>query len=206
MPIGAPKSLRQCERFFLEPNSSKQRQYEAFRAYFIEKRPAADVARTFGYTLGSFHVMCHHFRREVSPSFFVSPRPGPKVQAKKAAARNLIIELRKRNHSVYEISEILWSRKLALSPTGVREVLKTEGFAPLPRRLDEERPERPRPTVEPTADARQLSLAPRTFVTVCGGLFLFVPGLVALSLDATAGQKVDHPVAGAGAHLVGYGG
>jgi hypothetical protein len=72
----------------------------------------------------------------------------------------------------------------------VREVLKEEGFAPLPRRLDGERPDYPRPTIEPVADVREFSLAPRTFSTCCGGLFLFVPDLVRLSfrpLVASAG-------------------
>ena len=62
----------------------------------------------------------------------------------------------------------------------MREVLKTEGFAPLPRRLDEERPQQPRPTVEPVANVRLFSVAPRTFTTRCGGLFLFVADLVRL--------------------------
>ena len=186
MPIGAPKSISTCKRFFLEPSSPKQRQYEALRAYFTEELPSAQAAHAFGYTPGSFQVMCHQFRREPRPSFFVAPRPGPRSQPKKSAARDLIVELRKRNHSVYEISEVLKSRDLGLSPTAVREVLRAEGFAPLPRRLDEERPERPHPTIEATADVRQLSLAPRRFETACGGLFLFVPGLVALALDKLA--------------------
>jgi hypothetical protein len=187
MPIGAPKSISTCKRFFLEPSSPKQRQYEALRAYFAEELPSAQAARAFGYTPGSFQVMCHRFRREPTPSFFVTPQPGPRSQPKKSAARDLIVELRKRNHSVYEISEVLKSRDLALSPTAVREVLKAEGFAPLPRRLEEERPDhRPRPTLEAAADVRQLSLAPRRFETACGGLFLFVPGLVALALEGLA--------------------
>ena len=37
-------------------------------------------------------------------------------------------------------------------PDRVREVLEAEGFAPLPRRLDEERPQQPRPTVQAVAD------------------------------------------------------
>ena len=186
MPIGAPKSISDCKRFFLEPSSPKQRQYEALRAYFAEELPSAQAARTFGYSPGSFQVMCHQFRREPTPSFFLTPRPGPRSQPKKSAARDLVVELRKRNHSVYEISEILKSRTLGLSPTAVREVLKAEGFAALPRRLDEERPDRARPTLEAAADVRQLSLAPRRFDTACGGLFLFVPGLVALDLDQLA--------------------
>jgi hypothetical protein len=186
MPIRAPKSLSDCKRFFSEPSSPKQRQYEALRAYFTEELPSAQAAHTFGYTPGSFQVLCHQFRRESNPSFFLTPQHGPRTQPKKSAARDLVVELRKRNHSVYEISEILKSHKLALSPTAVRELLKAEGFAALPRRRDDERPERAHPTPEAAADVRQLSLAPRRFDTACGGLFLLVPSLVALGLDRLA--------------------
>jgi hypothetical protein len=103
------------------------------------RRNLADVARAFGYSPGSFQVLCHHFRRDTDPVFFVSPRPGPRDQPKKSAARDLIVELRKRNYSVYEISESLKERQLSLSPTAVREVLKVEGFAPYPGRLDRSR-------------------------------------------------------------------
>jgi len=144
------------------------------------------VARAFGYTPGSFQVMCHHFRHHPDPAFFVASRPGPRHQPKKSAAHDLIVELRKANHSVYEISASLKERSLALSPTAVREVLKAEGFAALPRRLDEERALRAAPTVEPVADVRQFSLAPRSFHTRCGGLFLFLPLPAGLDLEALA--------------------
>lgn len=186
MPKGAPKDLSDCRKFFLEPDNPKQRMYEALRAYFIDDRPSREVARAFGYTAGSFQVLCHHFRRDPNPVFFTSTRPGPRSQPKKSAARELIIELRKQNHSVYEISEALKEQNCPLSPTAVREVLREEGFAPLPRRLDSERPDRPRPTIEPIADVRNVSLAPRTFTTRCGGLFLFVPDMVRLNLDHLA--------------------
>ncbi len=186
MPIGAPKSLTTCRRFFLEPRTPRQRAYEALRAYFVEGRPSQAVARAFGYSPGTFRVMCHQFRRDPEPAFFVTAPRGPRTQRKKSAARELVIALRKRNYSIYEISEALQERQVALSPTAVRELLTAEGFAPLPRRLDEERPARPRPSIEPVADARAFSLAPRRFVTPCGGLFLFVPELVRLDLDGVA--------------------
>jgi len=186
VPIGEPKSVTQCRRFFLEAPTPKQRAYEALRAYFVEERPSHEAARAFGYSPGAFRVMCHQFRRERAPVFFVTPARGPRAQPKKAAARDTIIALRKRNYSVYEISAALKERQRSLSPTAVREVLKAEGFAPLPRRLDEERPARPRPTVEPVADARAFSLAPRRFLTRCGGLFLFVPDLIRLQLTEVA--------------------
>ncbi len=186
MQYGAPKDLSKIRRFFLEPHTPKQRQYEALRAYFIEGLPSQQVARAFGYSVSAFHVLCHHFRRDLDPVFFATPRRGPRAQPKKSAARDLIVQLRKRNYSVYEISESLKEQQRPLSPTAVREVLKAEGFAALPRRLDDERPDRPRPTVEPVADVREFSRLPRRFTTTCGGLFLFVPDLVRLGIDAVA--------------------
>jgi len=186
MRISAPKDLSECRRFFLEPRSAKQRIYEALRAYFVDNRSPKEIARDFGYTIGSYHVLCHHFRRDPDPVFFVSPHHGPQSQPKKSAARDLIISMRKQNYSVYEISQTLRERNCPLSPTAVREVLKVQGFAPLPRRLDEERPDYPRPTVEAVADVREFSLQPRSFSTRCGGLFLFVPDLVRLNTDKLA--------------------
>jgi hypothetical protein len=92
----------------------------------------------------------------------------------------------KQNYSVYEISEALKEEGKALSPTAIREVLKPESFAPLPRRLDEERPQRVRPTIEPVADVRAFALTARDFLTRCGGLLLFVPDLVRLRIDELA--------------------
>ena len=186
MLIGVPKDLIDCRRFFLEATHPKHRQYEALRAYFVEGRASQEAATTFGYSVGSFRVLCHHFRRDPSPAFFLAAPRGPRTQPKKSAARDAIIDLRKQNYSVYEISETLTERGLGLSPTAVREVLKAEGFAALPRRLDEERPDRPRPLIEAVADVRAFSLAPRRFTTQCGGLFLFLPDLVRLQLDTLA--------------------
>lgn len=162
--------------------------YEALRAFFLDGRPSHEVARDFGYTPGSFRVLCHAFRRDAEPCFFISPLPGPREQPKKSKAHDLVIGLRKQNHSVYEIAAELKERSLPLSPTAVRELLRAEGFAALPRRLDEERPAQPGPTMEPVADVRAFGLTPGTkFSTRLGGLFLFLPDLVRLSVDTMAG-------------------
>jgi transposase len=190
--LDAPKELSDLRRFFLEPASPRQRQYEALRAYFVEGRSAPEVARAFGYSVGALHVLAHHFRRDPAPAFFLSPRRGPHVQPKKSAARDLLVRLRKQNHSVYEISQQLKAQGTPLSPTAVREVLKAEGFAPLPRRADDERPASPRATIEPLADVRRFTLAPRRFTTACGGLFLFLPDLVRLDVGAWA-QRAGLP-------------
>lgn len=98
--------------------------YEALRAYFVEGRASAQVAEAFGYTPGSFRVLCHQFRRDPAPAYFATPKTGPRSQPFKTAARDTIVELRKRNYSIYEISETLKESKKPLSPTAVREVLK----------------------------------------------------------------------------------
>ena len=84
MGIGAPKDITKCRRFFAEPSHPRQRMYEALRAYFLDGRPSHEVARDFGYTPGSFRVLCHAFRRDSDPRFFISPPPGPREQPKKS--------------------------------------------------------------------------------------------------------------------------
>jgi hypothetical protein len=187
MGLGAPKDITDCRRFFEQPSHPRQRMYEALRAYFVQGRPSHEVARDFGYSPGSFRVLCHQFRRDPEPQFFVSPASGPREQPQKSKAHDLAVALRKQNHSVYEISAALKEQAMPLSPTAVREVLQAEGFAPLPRRLDEERPAVPGPTVEPIADVRAFELVAQTqFTTRLGGLFLFLPDLVRLHSETLA--------------------
>lgn len=185
MPISAPDNIT-TRRFFLEPASTRQRQYEALRAFFVEGLPSAEVARRFGYSPDSFRGLCYAFRQGKLPDFFTVARPGPRQQPRKSAAREQIFALRKRNYSVYDISHSLKEQGTPLSPTAVREVLAEHGFAPLPRRLDEERPARVSPSVEATADVRDFGLGPREFTTRVGGLFLFIPDLVRLGCDTLA--------------------
>jgi hypothetical protein len=117
---------------------------------------------------------------------FATTRPGRREQPKKSRAHDQIVALRKRNYSVYEISQALKEQGMALSSTAVREVLAAEGFAPLPRRLDEERPVRIGPTAQAVANVGEFVLSPREFTTRTGGLFLFIPDLVRLDSDAWA--------------------
>jgi len=60
----------------------------------------------------------------------------------------------------------------------------------VPRRADEDRPPAARATAADVADVRALDLAPRTFRTRYGGLFLFLPDLVRVDLDQMLCQAV----------------
>ena len=180
--MSTPDAITTEARFFLEPGHPRQRQYEALRAYFVEGLPSPEAARRFGYTAGSFRVLCHKFRRGDLGEFFRDLLRGPQVQAKKDPARPLILALRKQHLSIYDIQDALGPQGHPLSLTAIHEVLRAEGFARLPRRRDEERPARPQPTRAAVADVRQFHLAPRRFATALGGLFVFVPWLVRLDL------------------------
>jgi transposase len=184
--IGAPYSLTDCRRFFAEPATARQRQYEALRAFFLEGVPSAEAARRFGYSPGAFRVLCHSFRHRQLPDLFATGRTGPREQPRKSRVHDQVVALRKRNYSVYEISQTLEEQGTPLSATAVREVLADEGFAPLPRRLDEERPDRVGPSVQAIANLHDFELTPREFTTRMGGLFLFVGDLVRLDISGLA--------------------
>ncbi len=166
---------------FLEPGNTTHRQYEALRAYFVEQLPAAEVAARFGYTVGSFHQLAHQFRNNSQRRFFVEP-PHPGVKASDTV-RSQIVQLRKQNLSIYDISVALKNESIQRTPVAVSKVLEEEGFAKLPRRADEERPECIKPTQADRADARALSLEPRTVHTKFGGLFVFLPAMAEMGFN-----------------------
>lgn len=173
----SPDGLTQEIRFFLEPSSPAQRQYEALRAYFLEKASTEEVSRRFSYTPGSFRVLCHHFRRE-KPEFFREFKRGPRRQPKKGAVRELIVGMRKQNLSIYDIESTLKTQGTPLSCTAIWEILREEGFSRLPRRGDEAFAQKVRPELAQMADRREFVLSPRRFETQLGGLFFFLPFLV----------------------------
>lgn len=178
--------LTECRRFFERPATPGQRQYEALRAYFIEGLASAAAARRFGYTPAAFRMLCYDFRRGQLPEFFAVKKRGPQQQPKKSKVRDIVVDLRKRNYSIYDISRELREQGTPLGTTAVREILAAEGFAPLPRRLDEERPVGVGPTREAVADVRNFALRAGEFTTKVGGLFLFIPDLIRLNFAALA--------------------
>jgi hypothetical protein len=179
MPISPRNGLTDDPqaRFFLAPETALQRQYEALRAYHVEHLPSHEVARRFGSTPGSFRVLCHQFRHDPAKpdAFFPAAGQAPPPPPTRDRVRELVVAMRKRNLSVYDIRRELADAGHHLSINALSILLREEGFARLPRRLDEERPQALRPEAAAVADVRALSTAPRSFRTRLGGLWLFVP-------------------------------
>ena len=175
-------------RRFLEPSNSTHRQYEALRAFFVDEVPSAEAAARFGYTPASFRVLVHQFRNHPGRDFFLPTAREGRPPGKQKRLRERVVALRKQNLSVHDISHSLSRDGEPLSPAAVAAILKEEGFAKLPRRLDDERPDQPRPVVADVADVRRLDLTPRGVRTKFGGLFLFLPSLASADLDAVLGR------------------
>jgi hypothetical protein len=154
---------------FLQPSTTAHRQYEALRAFFVERAPSHEAARRFGYTPGSFRLLVHRFRHAPDQPFFLADRRASYARRSHASRRQRILALRKQNLSIYDISRALAQDGQKLTPTAIALILRQEGFARLPRRRDEERPDTPRPLQAAVADVRQLDLSPRTFRTRFGG-------------------------------------
>ena len=118
------KQLTELQHVFLEPTDSTHRQYEALRAYFAEGLPSHEVAKRFGYTPGSFRMLCHQFRQNPQRPFFIQPRKGPHRAPKRDPVRDQVIAMRKQNLSIYDISETLKAEGQSLSPVTVSLILK----------------------------------------------------------------------------------
>ncbi len=147
-------SLSSEARFFLEPEQPKQRQYEAFRAYFVDNLPAKDVAARFGFTPGAFHVLCHKFRKDPERKYFLETKRGPKYSPKRDRSRERVIALRKKNNSVQDMHLALKHEGISLSPSSIWKILSEEGFAKLPRRKDEEHPDRIKQNIQRESHVR----------------------------------------------------
>jgi hypothetical protein len=194
---GHGKQLTDCSRearAFLEPINPLHRQYEALRAYFIEGLPSAEAARRFGYTPGALRVLCHQFRRteDLQKRFFRNIRHGPQAAPAPNPVRDLVVALRKKNLSVYDIQRELATQGHTISINALSVLLREESFARLARRRDEERAASIKPERAEVADVRQLDVAPRSFRRPLAGLFLFVPLMRRLDL-ATVAQEAHLP-------------
>lgn len=64
---------QRCCQYFLAPQVTSQRRYEALRAVFVDGEPLASVAQRFDYKLSTLKSRVCHFRadcrRGVTPPF-----------------------------------------------------------------------------------------------------------------------------------------
>ena len=154
-------------RFFLAPDHPLQRQYEALRAYFVEGLPPSkspDALAMPPAPSASSVISSANWLTSRGASSRPS-RPGSALSPPaRDAVRELVVTLRSRNLSVYDIraASFLAQGGHTISINALSVLLREEGFTRLPRRLDEERPPALRPEAQAVAaDVRALSLGSR---------------------------------------------
>ena len=79
---------RHCSQYFLAPQQTTQRRYEALRAVFVAGEPLAVVAQRFGYTVSALKSMACRFRAECrrgSTPPFSSPMDGGDIPGRAPA-------------------------------------------------------------------------------------------------------------------------
>jgi transposase len=165
------------EEYFKQPMVHKKR-YDALYDFFVNKKPAEEVAEKYGYTLASFYTLTRDFRKylkeEHREDFFFKSTVFGRKPIKKNDVRELAISLRKKNYSIEEIVSIAQSKGNQVSYWPVYQLLQEEGFSRLPRRTASEKKQLQLPKIQAPV-AEKLEFEPEKFQSSHTGLFAFLP-------------------------------
>ncbi len=180
--------------FFLSPNSVAQKQYEALRMYFVERKTAKEVAERFGYKHRGFTTIVTEFNKKLKNGddlFFTSVQRGRRKTEEVSQANDIVIELRKKYHSVEEIKTILDGKGLKISEKTIYNIIKREGFSRLPRRTKSVKQNLELPKIQ--ADkSYELAFKPERFKSTSSGVLCLLPYIEKYGI-ANAILQSDYP-------------
>jgi transposase len=124
---------------FTKNLTTRQRQYEAIRAFAFGEGDIEEIASHFGYSPQSLRNLLNLVRKG-EHELFPSVKPGPKGRRTPKEVAEYIAELRRKNHlSSYQIAEELKKEGILMGVRTVERVLSDAGFPKLRRRTMEER-------------------------------------------------------------------
>jgi hypothetical protein len=181
------------ESFFLSPALVTHKQYEAMRMYFVEHRPAHEVATHFGYTYRAFTSLVAIFRDKLRADptgsfFFVEYRPGRKTSPATNEVKSLIIEMRKKYYSVPDIKVALDGLGFSISEKNIFNIVSAEGFSRLPRRskLVRQQLENVQIAAEKSSP---LTFKPEVFKSSNAGILMFLGLIKRYKIDAVIAKS-----------------
>lgn len=157
---------------------------------------AEEVAKKYNYTLSSFYSLSRDFSKhlkneEEDDFFFKKSNRGRQKKPSADQLDNLIISLRKQNHSIEDILTVATSKGLTTSYGYIYNLLKKEGFARLPRRNKEYKSKQSMSKIEAPV-AETLQLANEHFTTNQANLLCFLPILKKYQIDTLIARS-DFP-------------
>ena len=125
------------EKYFKEPKSSRQKQYEAVRAFVIDKIPAEIIAQHFGYKVSTIYELVKRAKSGKVVLFPDVPR-GPQKRRTSEEIYEKICQLRKQSCSVVDIHKLLTDEGIKISQRTIERILYEAGFKRLKRRTNKE--------------------------------------------------------------------
>lgn len=182
------------EEFFLQPGVLAQKQYEALRMYFIEKKPAKKVAAKFGYAYRGFTTLISDFRSKLKEEdthgyYFVERGKGKKRSEQTDEASGIIIGLRKKYYSVEDIKVTLDSKGYKLCEKTIYNILALEGFSRLPRRMKAVKQQLETPRIDADKSIR-LDVLAEEFKSSSAGILCLLPFLKDYGIDLIIEQSL----------------
>lgn len=175
------------EQFFMKPGVLAQRQYEALRLFFVEKKPAREVASRFGYTYRGFTTLVSDFRAKLKEEnthdyYFVDRKKGKKRGELTDQASKVVVDLRKKYYSVPDIKVVLDSKGYNLCEKTIYNILYSEGFSRLPRRTKLVKQQLESPGIDAEKSVR-LDLQPEEFKSNAAGILCLLPLIRRYGID-----------------------
>lgn len=165
--------------FFSQPQSIFQKQYEALRMFYFEKKSAKEVAEKYGYTYRGFTTLTCNFRKELKNKeyrnlFFKKLQKGRQPKNETNEAKELIVSLRKKYYSVEDIKVVLDSRNYNVSSRTIYNVISAEGFSRLPRRLKSVKQKLETVKIK-APESYMINFTPESFKSSSAGILILLP-------------------------------
>jgi hypothetical protein len=173
--------------YFLSTELVIKKKYDALRSYYVDCKPAKEVAENYNYTLYSFYSLIRDFEKHLKESpdedyFFQTKYPGKHKSDDEKDLDELIIVLRKKNFSVPDIKVILDTQGHDVSESYCYRVLCNDGFSRLPRRTRSEITS-PTPVRLTAPKTFQLKFRSEEFSSNSVGILCMLPYVKKLGID-----------------------
>ena len=174
---------KEAKEYFTSNDSVYKRRYNALNDYIVNDMSAEEVAKKYGYKTSSIYSLSRDFYKflenrkdneENSEDFFFKDVVVGRKSCKTNELKELVIKLRKQNHSVEEIVGVANAKSLKTSYWPVYNILRQEGFARLFRRSKEEKKQLETNVIKAPV-AEKLDFEPEKFFSSNTGLFAFLP-------------------------------
>lgn len=179
--------------YFLNPSSVAQKQYEALRMFFVEKKKGEEVAKIFGYSYRAFTSIVSDFRKKIREGtqediFFQKRQKGRKENTDKDLIKSIVFDLRKKFYSVEDIKIALDGKGYGISEKNIYLMLRKEGFGRLPRRTKEEK-QKLEVTQIQAEKSEGLSFKEESFKSASAGTLCFLPYIHKHGIDKIIEQS-----------------